>query len=196
VAMPVAVAVKPMAAISGGLLFGAVGAAGVSKSLPQTSETLPIIPIVFGFLCLYMAASFVSNALLAGETFARAWALVIPLHPLLLSGLLLVYPPPDVLRTLEIFFADRLPRTVLVVAIGTVTATMPRPFRWKCAVMGGFLLTTASNFVVFTYLLGERLSCLCTWMLSVHSPAVASFAVALLGQRWWGKGGRPSRLHA
>ena len=107
-AMPLAlaaVAEKPMAAISGGLLFGAVGAAGVALSSLQ-SETLPILPIFFGCVCLCLAAFSVSNALLAGDKFARAWALVIPLHPLLLSAPLSL-AHPDLLRATEILLGDR-----------------------------------------------------------------------------------------
>ena len=74
----------------------------------------------------------------------------------------------------------RLPGTALVGAIGAVTATMPRPLRWKCMVVAGFLLSIASNFGVATYLLDERLSFIRNEMFPFHLSALGSLALTLL----------------
>mmetsp|Transcript_31694 Transcript_31694/g.104878 ORF Transcript_31694/g.104878 Transcript_31694/m.104878 type:complete len:602 (+) Transcript_31694:1588-3393(+) len=163
------------------LVFGAVGAAGAALSAHQ-SEMASIFPVFFGAVCLSLAAFSVSNALLCGDELARAWAFVIPLHPLPLTALLLLVPADDLLRAKESVDIFRLPGTVLVGAIGAVTATMPRPLRWKCMVVAGFLLSTASNFGVATYLLDERLSFICE-MFPYHLSALGSLALTLLCQK-------------
>ncbi|EOD29485.1 hypothetical protein EMIHUDRAFT_234010 [Emiliania huxleyi CCMP1516] len=158
------------------LVFGAVGAAGAALSAHQ-SEMASIFPVFFGAVCLSLAAFSVSNALLCGDELARAWAFVIPLHPLPLTALLLLVPADDLLRAKESVDIFRLPGTVLVGAIGAVTATMPRPLRWKCMVVAGFLLSIASAFGVATYLLDERLSFICNEMFPYHLSALGSLAL-------------------
>ena len=165
------------------LVVGAVGAAATGWSAHQ-SEMTSIFPVFFGAVCLSLATISVSNALLCGDDLARAWAFVIPLHPLLLTALLLwLAPADDLLRTRESVNILRLPGTALVGAIGAVTATMPRPLRWKCMVVAGFLLSTASNFGVATYLLDERLSLMCNKMFPYHLSALGSLALVLLCQK-------------
>ena len=163
------------------LVFGAVGAAGAALSAHQ-SEMASIFPVFFGAVCLSLAAFSVSNALLCGDELARAWAFVIPLHPLPLTALLLLVPADDLLRAKESMDSFRVPGTVLVGAIGAVTATMPRPLRWKCMVVAGFLLSTASNFGVATYLLDERLSFIYE-MFPYHLSTLGSLALTLLCQK-------------
>ena len=75
-----------------------------------------------------------------------------------------------------------LPGTALVGGIGAVTATMPRPLRWKCMVVAGYLLSTASNFGVATYLLDERLSFIYE-MFPYHLSTLGSLALTLLCQK-------------
>ena len=165
---------EPVLSLS--LVFGAVGAAGAALSAHQ-SEMASIFPVFFGAVCLSLAAFSVSNTLLCGDELARAWAFVIPLHPLPLTALLLLVPADDLLRAKESVDIFRLPGTVLVGAIGAVTATMPRPLRWKCMVVAGFLLSIASAFGVATYLLDERLSFICNEMFPYHLSALGSLAL-------------------
>ena len=168
---------EPVLSLS--LVVGAVGAAGAALSAHQ-SEMASIFPVFFGAVCLSLAAFSVSNALLCGDELARAWAFVIPLHPLVLTPLLWLAPADDLLRARESMDIFRLPGTALVGAIGAVTATMPRPLRWKCMVVAGFLLSTASNFGVATYLLDERLSFIRNEMFPFHLSALGSLALTLL----------------
>ena len=77
-----------------------------------------------------------------------------------------------------------LPGTAFVGGIGAVTATMPRPLRWKCMVVAGYLLSVASNFaVVATGLVDERLSFICNVMFPFHLSALGSLALVLLCQK-------------
>ena len=170
---------EPVLSLS--LVVGAVGAAGAALSAHQ-SEMASIFPVFFGAVCLSLAAFSVSNALLCGDELARAWAFVIPLHPLPLTALLWLVPADDLLRAKESMDSFRVPGTVLVGAIGAVTATMPRPLRWKCMVVAGFLLSTASNFGVATYLLDERLSFIYE-MFPYHLSTLGSLALTLLCQK-------------
>jgi len=172
--------VEPVLSLS--LVVGAVCAAATGWSAHQ-SEMTSIFPVFFGAVCLSLAAFSVSNALLCGDDLARAWAFVIPLHPLLLTALLWLAPADDLLRARESVDIFRLPGTALVGAIGAVTATMPRPLRWKCMVVAGFLLSIAGNFGVASYLLDERLSLLCNEMFPYHLSALGSLALVLLCQK-------------
>ena len=165
------------------LVVGAVGAAATGWSAHQ-SEMTSIFPVFFGAVCLSLATISVSNALLCGDDLARAWAFVIPLHPLPLTALLWLAPADDLLRARERLDILHLPTTALVGGIGAVTATMPRPLRWKCMVVAGFLLSIASNFaVVATGLVDERLSLMCNEMFPYHLSALGSLALVLLCQK-------------